>query len=263
MKTQAELIQLLSENRISDVFEALVQSQPKSENALVLLQSKWHALKSQEVAGAIDSQELELGYAQVRQGLLNIIKGEVHSAPDGKPGLESRFWMFALLGALAIGLASALYVVLDSKKSAPTIAQTTSPDAEQSRLESLVSTSSPASTASSTFVIPPDAVLINNDVTLKIESATLEPATDTESRLLVKILCKNDGRYDYHFYDGGFRIRAAGSEWRISPTGALSEVVEARSDKVGVARFMVPSSASYFDIIITEGEATKTVRLER
>ena len=82
MKTKEELIEMLGEDRIEELFEALKLSAEHIQDEVVLIKSHWKTLKRQEVAGTIDQDNLDVGYAKVRQKLLNIIKTVDAPPPD-------------------------------------------------------------------------------------------------------------------------------------------------------------------------------------
>jgi Effector-associated domain 11 len=259
MKLSSEqLLLLLSEDRIDALFEALVEAKPEQYDQIILLKSRWHNLQNQEIAGTIDQDDLAVGNAQVRQSLLSIIKTKAGQMPTPNPKAESRLWMFALAGALAIGLISGAYVMFSGK--------TEEVGGKERPLEDLVQANQEITEPIQLLVDGANEVVFHSEsrnVSYEIDVATLMPTDDIEAELNIGIVCHNEDRYPINFWNSSFRLETDAAKLRLSPIGQLNHVVPERTSKEGVVTFAVPQNARDFRLIIQDFDQEKVIRLRR
>jgi Effector-associated domain 11 len=271
MKTKTELLTLLGEDRLEEIFQEFsapnIAQTPKAQQVL-LLQSRWHDLKNQEIAGITSRADLDVGYAQVRQGLHHVLTLEPPTEQPAQKSAASWFWPVALVGALMIGLASAWFALntdIDTQKAAKE---------DKKRLEELVKPviteeTKPTNSASAQTAIqlqlPENRVatftVLTNQVRYELLSAQIEPANDAESLVQVQVKCSNKGAYPINFWNKSFRMACNGNN--LAPSGSLNAVVELKSDHTGILEFMIPAAATSFDLVVMNQDMEKVFVLKR
>jgi hypothetical protein len=271
MKAKAELLKLLSEDRLDNFF-SLADADAIHDDQYILLKSKWHSLQKQVHASTIGQDDYEVGVAQVRQGLLNWVRGEVqHSSADGLPRPFFRFRLAWIAFGLAIGLA--IFWQLSRKPKIETPPEQEKPIVTQPSTQGKppqptikVETIKPAVLSKVKLKLASNRIAkfytTSRKISYEVLDAELEPADDKRSLLHVQVLFKNADRFPINFWNSSFRLEVDGEKRRLAPTGDLNEVVPAQSDKEGVVTFSVPADARNFQLFIQDYDKEKGILIE-
>jgi hypothetical protein len=271
MEAKSELLKLLSEDRLDDFF-AQADAESGHDDQYILLKSKWHSLQKQLHASTMSQDDYEVGVAQVRQGLLNWVRGATHG-PSAHGELKPffRFRLAWLAFGLAIGLA--LFWQLSRKpKIEPASEQekpsVTQPSTQgQSRPPNIkVEGIKPAALSKVKLKLATNRIAkfytTSRKISYEVLDAELEPTGDKRSLLHIQVLFKNADRFPVNFWNSSFRLEAGGEKRRLAPVGDLNEVVPAQSDKEGIVTFAVPADARSFQLFIQDYDKEKGILIE-
>ena len=253
--TKQSLFQLLADNQIETLFQALKGSNSKYLNDLILLESQWSDLRAKERNGIISSEQSNLELARIRKNLLELIERSFSvSATVALPssqttGASNRKWM--LLGAVSIVLAIALFAFSQSLPNTSSTAESAGAKSDAPAI--FTSGTSRQKTAAQTRMleVPANRMTFNKgrvgDITYQFMSAELsEQNTDT---WLLRLKIRGI-KPAYGFRISGSQLHISYGDFEKGPVSNSFEYINPGETAEGVVEFEIPKAYKDAQLLI-------------
>ena len=264
MATKQFLLQLLSDNQMDRLFEALNGS-PNRNGDLVLLESQWRDLKARQRSGVISGEQANLEAARIRKGLLELIdlsfaKGP--AAPAPLVATPNRPMPMKVLQWAGISLTVFLIFLLIANSPAwpgsekiqssppgeqayPTATIEKKPLIKGYKLD--ISAASPITLAAGDF---------QYERQYKVIEGSVEDIGGGQRLVTLKVGLDFRGIINKLMHNDDFRLVADGLNGPLAPSNFISVLVDSKSYGEGEVKFELSEAITRFSVIL-EDKPTK------
>lgn len=258
------LLQLLSDNRLEDLFSAL-KSHPGHYRDMILLESQWNDLRANQRNGLVSSEQANLELARIRKGLLEVIEmstGNNISAPAPASNARYRTWFLAVAAAVVLFIAYQIYTLFtpaDTGKALPanelkTNTVQSSPAAKPAPPKQLdLSEAQPITLAPGDF---------QYERVYSVVKTAVESTGGGKSLITLTVGLNFKGIINELLSTNNFRLVADELPGPVAPVNYLSILVDSKSYGEGDIKFELSDNISRFSIII-EGKEDKKWHFSR
>jgi hypothetical protein len=246
------LAQMLADNNLEALFDALKSENTRYLHELLLLESQWNDLRSRQRAGVVSNDHAGLEMARIRKSLLELIEissGQPRTAYPAvaRPG-GLRWWIWALL-AFTVALVG--YVAYTQIQSSPA-EKDSSPQESSAKGEKRPASSAKTLNTSEIQPLTLAAGDVQYERVYTLLKTSVESTGGGSSLITLRVGLNFKGIINHLFGNNNFRLVSDELPGPLAPSNFFSTVVDAKSYAEEDVKFELSDDIKRFSVIIED-----------
>lgn len=250
------LLQLLSNNQLDELFDALKTAHPRRGD-VVLLESQWNDVRARQRNGLLSSDQASLEMSRLRKSVLDLIEFPSqayggNSYTPVTPPSANRTWLIALVVG-AVFVAGGIYAYWNAGTENSELAAS---DSSISAKKSSASTSAKTLNTSGAQPLTFAAGDEQYERVYSLVRSSVQSTGSGKSLITLHVGLNFKGIINDILSNDNFRLVAPELPGPLAPSNFLSVLVDSRSYGEGDIKFELSDDIKRFDVVI-EGKEDK------